>query len=100
MTLKEKLEAGLARIRRGWCRGAIAKDARGVACDPASPDAVAWCIVGAVLLDQDATQALRTALHRLHPTAARSLQCWQDANGRRQEDVIELFEAAIGGCTP
>jgi hypothetical protein len=35
-------------LKRGWCQLASARDADGTPCFPGDPDAVAWCLSGAI----------------------------------------------------
>jgi hypothetical protein len=37
-------------IERGWTKGAAARDCNGESCGVDSPDAVAWCLMGAMVL--------------------------------------------------
>ena len=41
----------VARLRRGWTKGALARDVAGVPCFTASICAVAWCTAGAAIAE-------------------------------------------------
>lgn len=46
----DALAKGKARLKRGWCKGHLAEDARGLLTFSES-DAIAWCAVGAIRED-------------------------------------------------
>lgn len=48
VTAADILERAAAMLRRGWCRGVLARDAHGEAVMPEAPEACAWCMAGAV----------------------------------------------------
>jgi hypothetical protein len=48
MLTDQIIEGTIARLHIGWTQGHQAEDAEGEAVDPASPDAVAWCLTGAI----------------------------------------------------
>lgn len=53
MTIRERLVAGRARIAsvETWTRREFARDANDRPVDPASPEAVRWCAIGALRAD-------------------------------------------------
>lgn len=44
----KKLKRASDFLRRGWTKRMLAHDKDGVECSPTSPDAVAWCMTGAM----------------------------------------------------
>lgn len=94
MTDRDILIRARALVARGWTQRTNARDETGRPTDPRGPDAVCWCLSGAV--------------HRVAPDAARhayQLLCkaldspwavdWNDTPGRTQAEVLELFDRAI-----
>ena len=49
MGVPDQLEGAIALLRRGYCIGPNAKDAKGVAVRAIDPNAVCWSIYGALL---------------------------------------------------
>lgn len=92
MTLRRKLEAALARIQQGWCQGVAAIDHERIPCDPASPHACAWCLVGALYFDREACKSLRSILKG-------SVCFWNDSKRRTQAEVVALLDGAIEECS-
>jgi hypothetical protein len=94
------LEKGLARIERGWCQGASAKDERGQTPLPGKP-AVAFCAVGAILYDNSISRynepAFRYLVRAINPNyhTAMTIPVWNDFPHRTQDDVIRVFRRAI-----
>lgn len=73
-----------------WCRGACARNHFGNFTYTEDPAAVAWCVVGAIELDNGARGALYAAMD-----SDDSLSAWNDAPGRTQKEVLALFDKAI-----
>lgn len=47
MSRAYKTVAELLSVRSRWTRNALARTARGTACEPDHPQAVRWCLIGA-----------------------------------------------------
>lgn len=101
MTTLEILRAGRARIERGWCQGAFARDANGHDVLSRSPRARAWCTSGAVEFDSRPMSAGAFAAHVALCAALPAdwiedgAASWNDAPGRTQAEVLALYDAAI-----
>jgi hypothetical protein len=83
--IAEKLKEARALIERGWCQKSFEKDGR-------------YCIEGAVMtlydsLDTGQYKAVLTALESEIDTV--SLISWNDRRGRKQHEVLDLFDRAI-----
>lgn len=48
VTAADVLKRAASVLRRGWCRGELARDAAGKTVIPEAPEACAWCMAGAV----------------------------------------------------
>ena len=89
--------AGL--IQRGWCCGADARDCRGQAVPASGPDATAWSLLGALVAVSErpgrASRDLRDALWGISGVIPdHSLDAWNDADGRTQQDTLEMLRCA------
>ena len=95
-TLNDTLNGVRLRIARGWTQRTYALDESSRPVPSTSPDAVRWCLAGALfavcaLEDGD----YRQAEERLAPfVLGQSLSAWNDAPGRTQADVLGLLDAA------
>ena len=91
------LKRARALVKRGWCQDVLARDKRGIRCNEKDVFATSWCVVGATYRacsnrfgpSDDAWSAL-TAAARTHDLAG-----WNDRTGRKQADVVALFDRAI-----
>lgn len=98
-------------IQRGWCRGTPARDAMGQPTDVTQPDAVSFCLEGALWRAMEDLGMMATRLNpNFHPTMREvrrflrqhlpyqiPLWIWNDQRERTQEDVLRLLDRAIGG---
>ena len=90
-------------VERGWCRGASAEDGLGREVDPASDKAVRWSAAGALLAgwkrsgidDEIALRALQIANLALAAAVKDIPTSWNDALGRRRDDVLEGMLSAV-----
>ena len=93
-------------VEKGWCRGAMARNARRVAVVPDSPSAVMWCASGAVRragLDLGSSVEKVNGCHNLLMEGLSdrekawnwSISEWNDRNSRKKEEVLALFDRAI-----
>jgi hypothetical protein len=81
-------------IRIGWCQGTLAKDAHGNACLETSPDAVQWCIYGAVYMAYANNPRQREkVLDRLPLPISLALGKWNDDPQRTQAEVVGLLQS-------
>jgi hypothetical protein len=102
------LQEAQALVRKGWCRGAMARDSVGDAVPYLSDEAVAFCVVGAlekVLLgvDKDSSPGQPSLYMRLRSQAVRALTsvtglspaAFNDTHGRTQKEILQLFSQAL-----
>lgn len=95
------LETAVLRLRKGWVQKALCVTKVGNVCNPNSPDADAWCLIGALSqrenecglgtndVSYQAILYVRDALRSIE------LACWNDAPSRSQAEVIALVEQTI-----
>lgn len=109
MTPREVLLKAAVLVERGWCRGEMARDARGNKVSPISDAAVCWCALGAAKSAADGrihpyTHA-RDALHAhlfSQPDSGDGpdpVTVWNDAPDRTQAEVVAALRAAAETCT-
>ena len=89
------------RIAQGWAQGQHALDSDGKYTTSGADNAASWCAIGALqsvaplsMLD-DEMAALYCALER-DIRSPLSLAEWNDSLERTQEDVLRLYDCAIG----
>lgn len=96
MTALDLLREGRERVARGWTQGAYARDAAGRSVYAWTPEACAWCALGAMRgVGRSGAEydEARATLERLTP--ARSVSSFNDAPTTTQADVLALFDRAI-----
>lgn len=80
-----------------WTQGANARDANGNKCEPEEPQAVCWCLVGAVT--RVVSERIEDRFH--HPRVRNQLYCktklgniptWNDHEERQFRDVVAVLE--------
>jgi hypothetical protein len=91
-------------IRRGWCRGADARDCSGIAVAASHPDATAWSLPGALAAVSDRPDAdlgaLRDALWGISGAISEwSLDDWNNAPGRSQSETLQMLAVASTSLT-
>lgn len=99
------LHAARARVQTGWTQRAYARDEwrRGV--DPLDPEAIAWCLFGAVVAAAEGDGARMAPVLRIlrrlvkAPDAEAAdvtvIVTWNDQPGRTREEVLALLDDAI-----
>jgi hypothetical protein len=87
-------------LNKGWCQCAEARDKNGKPCDPRSRKATSWCLTGAV--DKatgnasDANCGLyMDVLEQVGNKGGKCIEYWNDADGRKKEEVLELIDNLI-----
>ena len=84
-------------VRRGWCRGALARDPDGRVVEPWSESARAWSPLGALLkvwLEQDSAggnETFREAYTALALATGGRLEEWNSARWRTRSHVERAF---------
>jgi hypothetical protein len=91
------LRAGRQRVERGWCQGWCAKNDAGEFRMPWESDATQVCVRGALGFPFESKGA-RDAEDVLGECAEPLVALWNDAPGRTQDEVLDLFDAAIRKC--
>ena len=76
-------------VRKGWCRGAVARDEHGLATTPRHAKAVEWCAIGALSKAYDDDGEYGAARRRLID-AVGNLAAWNDRSD--QETVAAKME--------
>lgn len=98
VTTADILERAAVVLHRGWCRGALARNARGKKVMPEAPEACAWCMAGAVfraryelgVQHMDSAPIIRLARSVVgHP-----LPPWNDAQTDAATAIAALERAA------
>ena len=95
-------------IRDPWCweQGYFARDERDMPTSYWDKHAESWCAEGALCLKASVDKRVKTGAYMLALAALtdsipgdwdgrRTVHAWQDARGRRHEEVIRLFNRAI-----
>ena len=84
-------------MAHGWCRGTDAIDKSGVAAQPWSEDAVAWCASGALEAAQAGASDLeyRRALLRLQDATGDELIAAFNDRQQTVEPILAVFDRAI-----
>ena len=99
-TANQVLDHMVVLIKKGWTRGAAARDEKSRQTYPRSPLAVSFCMMGAhdrACLDTDAgytalTESKLSIYRQLDTTPfTGSISDFNDADGRTVEEVIELI---------
>lgn len=77
-----------------WCKGTYARDANGHRVDSLSPDAVCWCLRGAMRKCFGSANPLWSAIAyklQTHPEVCNSgIADWNDAPDTTYEDVVRV----------
>jgi hypothetical protein len=92
-------EVARAYIAQGWTQGYDARYSDGRGCDPSDPEAVSFCLVGAVwagrtLLGQP-YPLLRCLMDHIELTLPDPAFLWNDDPRRTKEEVLAVFDSVI-----
>ncbi len=94
-TTKEILVEARGYIAQGWTQGAYARDAHDLPRDGAHPDAVCWCMYGA-LHRAEGPELYRPDVRDLLSEIVREpLDEWNDDEDRKHAEVLAAFDRAI-----
>lgn len=120
-TIVELLEGALHRLEgHGWTTGFQARTCEGQPVAPESEDAASFCMYGALraealsrnldraralLLAEDAARYLGSVMKRLgqpifKSSAPRTLMEWNDAPGRSQHEVLDVYRHTLLAMRP
>ena len=79
-------------IESGWTQHALARTVEGNRCNPESPQAVCWCLVGAIDVVSIGKLGAGHQNHFLNYLGLDGLiSSWNDQLNRSQEDVVKLL---------
>jgi hypothetical protein len=98
MTTNAILRAGRAKMPtpQQWTRGCSARDALGLMIRAESPDAIAFCMAGAIYAVSPSTNAyLLARMALIVVTKTVNVSSWNDNPGRTHAEVIAVYDAAI-----
>ncbi len=95
------LREGRARIRKGWTKGAFARDRAGRSVQSWHEEAKEWCALGALNADGppfvDAWSAARY-LKRSLLGKENHVDSFNDRDVTTKQDVLDLYDRAIALC--
>jgi len=109
---KEIIQDTRSLISKGWCQDSFAKDAEGGLAYIFDTNAVSWCFSGALhraRFDKGRSDLYTAALREViletindeydiatadkNPSTECSLSTWNDEEGRKQQDVLDVLDA-------
>jgi hypothetical protein len=74
-----------------WTQGASARDARGYSLDPREPNAVCWCITGALCVCYKDFNERTNKVKTLNDVLKSRAPYWNDTPGRTYDEVVTLL---------
>lgn len=89
------LRAARAKLERGWTQVAQARDARGEPVERGAPEAVAWCLLGAIHPKHECVGDTCRVLTSVLGVDRSRFVSWNDAKGRTQAEVLDAIDRAI-----
>lgn len=83
-------------IEKGWTQKTLARNKQDQGCSPNNKNAVAWCVMGALLRVTDRSITYFTALNTLRGQMelGTSINSWNDHPKRTQAEVVTALRAA------
>jgi hypothetical protein len=91
---KELIVKAIDYIKKGWTKGACARNAKGRAVGTCDEEAVAWCPIGAIDAAYPHMFEYRDACKRLQRVVGMSIDIWNDVPKRTKEEVLAAFKKA------
>jgi hypothetical protein len=101
MSAVDLLKSAKAKLEKGWCQGAGARDSDGCSVAMSGPNAVCWCLSGAMWATIAASpgeygdKAEDAAWLALQRTVGISIVDWNDAPFREKSEVLKVMDLAI-----
>jgi hypothetical protein len=94
---KQTLRRAKALIKKGWCKGSFARDKNGMGVPFNSPQAVKFCMLGAVYRAAgSSSNNLATDLyHILCKVMPNTVSYFNDKFGRKKSQILAKFDQAI-----
>lgn len=98
--VKEALVIARSLVEKGWTQGVMARTNTGVSVNIKNPAAVCWCTAGAMLAgspaaDDSTKEQMFSAFREANGINEHGIMSWNDARGRKQQDVLTAFDKAI-----
>ena len=85
-------------IEKGWTQGYFARDSNGMICEHYEPQAVSWCIIGAIRAeypnDFSQRQKCYNKLENILGSGLSSVVEFNDNPKRTKEEVLDLIRKA------
>jgi len=78
-------------IERGWTQGELARDKQGNAVRPEDPNAVCWCVEGAIKA-AGCNEKWRQIKEVLKEHGSFPAYRWNDDSDRTKEEVLEMLD--------
>ena len=78
-------------LKKGWCRGSMARDKGGKAVSPNSDKAVAWCLWGSLYAE---VYLQGSAIQEAMFQCPADMMEFNDAPGRTQHECVEVMMKA------
>jgi hypothetical protein len=97
MNVVEALNLVKDKLSTGWTQKTCARDKRGLPVASCDREAVCWCMIGAIgrVTDGDVFNETVEALEAALPRGYGFVSEFNDAEGRKVEDVFALIDKAI-----
>lgn len=86
-------------IKKGWTQGSLARNSKGMLRSPDDPDAICWCMIGAICKVTTNNAEVMRFLQCTHNALKKrgipsAIAAYNDTVGRTKEEVIEVLEEA------
>jgi hypothetical protein len=93
-------------VERGWCQRTYAQDSSGTGVSPTSPNAVCWCVTGAVDCAARTTGGGGPIVHGAFFVVFMEVMrttigpaTWNDHPQRTKKEVVEMFQRVLDTVT-
>lgn len=85
------------KVSNGWTQGALARNRAGRACGINDPEAVAWCLQGAIhaVLRDRHPVAYTLLMDRLARQIPTGISLWNDRPERNRSDILEILDTLL-----
>lgn len=86
-------------VKKGWTKGFLARNSNGMSRSPNDPDAICWCMIGAICKattnDAEVNKFLKCTYNVLKKRGIRSpVDAYNDTVGRTRDEVLSVLEEA------
>lgn len=93
--MPQLLEAVRATIAKGWCQHTLAKNSQGEPVHYGGPEAVKWCIVGAMCKNGLFGQSYVDLAQRIEEIVCTDILSWNNDRYTTQGDVLSVLDRII-----